>query len=565
MRAMRNRLARGRSAAAPNTSSGQLSTILIALLAFGVVLITYWVTPPSDQVYSDSRWSIHLALSVIREGDLDLDEYQNLIQPDDFAIQTFHGHQYSFFPFGTPLLAVPFVFIYNLVNPNTFSMISEIHPVFQEIIASFFVALTAAVIYLIARLSLTVKQSLFITFIFAFCTSAWSTASRALWQHGPSMLFLSFALYLLLLARDNPRLVQFTSLPLAYAFVIRPTNAIPVIYLSLFILLNYRKYFVKYLLWALLIALPYLMINYTIYGMIVSPYTTIIDDNAIQWPSIGQWMGTLISPSRGLFVYSPVLHFSVFGAYIQMKDFRNRYPEHVLDVFLAAIIISHYVLISGLWFSWWGGHSTGPRLFTDMLPFLVYFTIPAVGYLSSSPKKFPLFRFAFVFSILVSFFMHFRGATSNEVYAWNKIPTPIDTDRARLWDWSDPPFIRGFDLLADLLPPILEVDPPAVHLYCTGDDEESKCKASIEIFTLPLQAFRWEVDPPSGMKAIPARGKNRLERTRITILADDQSTSPGIYDLGKLEISIARLEGVKRPRTISIPVILHIDPVDPQG
>jgi len=432
----------------------RLKSLLLPFLVFSAVFGTYLITPPSSQVYSDSRWSIHLALSVIREGDLDLDEYRKLIEPGDYAIQKIQGHRYSFFPIGAPLLAVPFVFIYNQINPNTFASIVRVHPVAQGIIASFIVALTAAVIYLIARLSLTVKQSLLITFIFAFCTSAWSTASRALWQHGPSMFFLSFALYLLLLARDNPRLVQYVSLPLAYSFVIRPTNAIPIFFLTLFVFFYYRKYFVKYMLWSLIIALPYFMINYTIYGMFISPYifpsahSTSIGLDKFLRPTLTQLMGTLISPSRGLFVYSPVLLFSVFGAYFQFKNLRNRPPEnvadreHLLDVSLMLIIISHYLLISSFW-HWWGGYSTGPRLFTDMLPFLIYFLIPVINYLSRPQNKISLLRLSFLMCVLVSFFIHFQGATSDAVYAWNNIPTSIDIDQGRLWDWSDPPFLRG--------------------------------------------------------------------------------------------------------------------------
>ncbi len=547
----------------------RFKSILLPLLVFGVVLAGYLVTPPSSQVYSDSRWSIHLALSVIREGNLNLDEYQQMIDPTDYAIQTIGGHQYSFFPIGAPLLAVPFVFIYNLINPNTLALIARIHPVAQTIIASFYVALTAALIYLIARLSLTVKQSLLITFIFAFCTSAWSTASRALWQHGPSMLFLSLALYLILLARNKPWFVQFASIPLAFSFVIRPTNAIPVFFLSFFVFLYYRKYFVKYLLWSLTIALPYFVVNYMIYGMFISPYifpyyhSTSIGIDKFLRPSIRQLMGTLISPSRGLFVYSPILLFSFFGIYDQLKNLRNRYPENMLDLILVATIISHYILISSFW-HWWGGYSTGPRLFTDMIPYLIYFLIPAVHFLSSSTRRITPLRLLFVLLILVSFFIHFRGATSDAVYAWNNIPTSIDIRQARLWDWSDPPFLRGFSLLENILPPVLRVDPDEIHLYCTSGENETKCKTSIEIFTLPRQAFKWEAHPPPGVNVVPARGENLFQRTHVTIHFKDTGYSPGINDLGKLEISVARHQGAKKTRTVFIPIILHLEPASQQ-
>src|SRR5207248_2106541 len=93
--------------------------------------------------------------------------------------------------------------------------------------ASGMVAITAVLLYLIARRSrLSAPSALAIALIFAFGTSAWSTASRALWQHAPSMLMLTAALYLLVLAQEPSsrwnsdyrrlRLVQFASLPLAF-------------------------------------------------------------------------------------------------------------------------------------------------------------------------------------------------------------------------------------------------------------------------------------------------------------------------------------------------------------
>ncbi len=142
-----------------------------------------------------------------------------------------------------------------------YELIDSVHPVAQEIIASIIVALTAVVIFLIARLSLPVKQSLLAAFIFAFCTSAWSTASRALWQHGPSMLMLSISLFLILLSRQKPALIQYASIPLAYSFVIRPTNAISVVLLTAFVIIVQRKFLFRYFLWSLIIAFPFFLIN----------------------------------------------------------------------------------------------------------------------------------------------------------------------------------------------------------------------------------------------------------------------------------------------------------------
>jgi len=43
----------------------------------------------------------------------------------------------------------------------------------------------------------------------------------------------------------------------------------------------------------------------------------------------------------------------------------------------------------------------------------------------------------------ISFAIHLRGATSREVWAWHSDPVPIRARWERIWDWSDPQFLRG--------------------------------------------------------------------------------------------------------------------------
>jgi hypothetical protein len=426
----------------------RIKQLLLPGLIFAVTFAVYLACPPSSQVYSDPRWSIQLALSIVREGNFDLDEYKNTDKPDEYAVITIRGHKYSFFPIGTPILAVPPVFGYQLINPHMYELIDAVHPVAQEVIASFIVALTAGLILSISRFSNSIGNSIIVAFIFAFCTSAWSTASRALWQHGPSMLMLAFTLYLILSSRNKPELIQYASIPLAYSFVVRPTNAISVVLLTLYVLLFQRKFFFRFLLWSLVIAIPFFWINYSIFSTFLSPYTfpsshsTNIGLQRFLTPSLPQFLGVLVSPSRGLFIYTPVILFSLAGMVIKLRKFRWSSPEKMLDFILVMIIVFHYLLVSSFW-HWWGGYSIGPRLMVDVLPFLVYFLNPVVSYLTNPFKRSVPIRAVFIASILMSFLIQYHGATSEAMYAWNNVPTSVDLDQARLWDWSDPPFLRG--------------------------------------------------------------------------------------------------------------------------
>jgi hypothetical protein len=535
----------------------QPKMLLPPLLVFIVAFAGYLATPRSSQVYSDSRWSIHLALSVIREGNLNLEEYKRMITPDDYAIRDYKGHKYSFYPIGAPLLAIPFVLLYNLINPNTFEMIGRIHPVAQVLIASFMVALTAAVIYLIAHIFLTIKQSLLVAFIFAFCTPAWSTGSRALWQHTPSMLVLSLALYLLLLARDKPWLVQFVSIPLAYSYLIRPLNAVSIIFLSLFVLLNYRKYFIKYMLWSCLITLPFLLMNYWSFGTLLPFYYQ--NPGVFSIPSIERLLGPFISPSRGLFLYTPIFLLSIYGIFLKLKNIRKNYPQNLLDITLTIILMAHSLLISA-WWMWWGGYSIGPRMFTDMIPYLTYFLLPVVAFVGNATRTITPLRITFFACLLISFFIQFQGIKSEAMWGWNNVPTDIDLDQGRLWDWGDPQFLRGFTLFHNTFPPGLGTDPAEINLYCTVGDDEKKCKTSIELFVRPWQAFNWEANPPPGVIVVPARGQDFFKRPRLAIRLTKTDFSPGVYDLGELKIAAIEKEGAQLSKTITVPIILYLEP-----
>lgn len=406
---------------------------VILLLIFFAVFISHVL---SDNITSfDSRWSIHTVMSIIKTGDTNLDEYQEMIEKEKYyAVENIDGHSYSMFPIGASIIAVPFVYIFDAIDINVIKK----HPKVELFVASFVIALAAVFIYLIARLFIDKKSSFWVSFIFAFCTPAWSTASRALWQHGPSMLMLTITLYLILLARKKPWLIQFASIPLAFSYVVRPTNAIPVFLLSLYVLIQYRKYFLRYLIWAVSIVIPFLLFNFAIYHSFLSPYY--LPQRIASNPHFFEALaGNLISPARGLFIFSPVLLFSIYGVVLKIrnKEFAT------LDYFLLGIIFLHWIAISSFR-HWWAGHSFGPRLFSDMVPYFVYFLVPIIAEISKlKGTRKVIFSSGFFCLILVSFFIHYRGANNWDVYVWNAEPVNVDVKPARVWDWQDIQFLRG--------------------------------------------------------------------------------------------------------------------------
>src|SRR5262249_41636032 len=99
--------------------------------------------------------------------------------------------------------------------------------------------------------------------------------------------------------------------------------------------------------------------------------------------SLGSWYwkgqmrhtlpGLLVSPGRGLFVYSPVLAFSLVGIVFACRREGDRLIRAIaLGVLLVLGVYSR-------WWVWWGGASYGPRMLADLTPLLVFAIHPCVG------------------------------------------------------------------------------------------------------------------------------------------------------------------------------------------
>jgi hypothetical protein len=417
-----------------NTSTKAMQPLMIAIV-FLCVLSGHILSPVTTS--TDSYWSVPIALGILRDGKVDVNEYESLKQPrHDYRIIKVGDREQSYFPLSTHMFAVPVVALCMLWQDK--DQILKNRLFIEKATASIIVALTAIFIYLIARRTLDTKWSFILVIIFAYCTPAWSTASRALWQHGPSMLMLAISLYLLLKPDLNRRTFFFLGVTLALSYVLRPTNSISVLVLATFVLFYYPSNFPAFVLGGSIVAVSFVVINLHIYNQLLPPYYSSgrLYLHSQVWKAL---IGNLVSPSRGLLVYCPVFLGSIYGLYLKL---RNRQPREIAP-FLAAIIIVHWFAIS-CYPHWWAGYSFGPRFFSDLVPYFVYFLIPVCGEISDSlaARKIILGMLFFVL-VLSSFFIHFRGATDRRTWEWNSTPINVDADPSRLWSWRDLQFMRG--------------------------------------------------------------------------------------------------------------------------
>jgi hypothetical protein len=416
----------------------------------------------------DSRWTVFIAMSLWQHGNTNLDEYSRQIRESHYygvecvgtdgsvrraGPETCAGHWYNLYPIGGPVLTAPLVLgavgVMRLFRPMLEHFHSArpviagflrgdydaAHPLLEMEVASFLLALATVMIYFIARRYLPEKRAVILALLYALATPAYSVGGRALWQHSPSMLLLAIIILMLLKAEDRPWLAGWVGLPVALAYTVRPTDSLFVILFTAYVAVRHRRYLPHYLLAALPVAAIFLSYNFSIYHQLLSPYyhSRLDGFNPRNWRTFGEALaGNLISPSRGLFVYTPVFLFSIWSMV-------RGWWQAPLHRWLSALTLTHWIAVSSYVECWWAGDCYGPRFFADLTPVLVLFLIP---YLARWEGLSRVARTSFAACALIGLAMHLRGGWSEAVYEWSVKPVKIAQRLERLWDWSDPPFLR---------------------------------------------------------------------------------------------------------------------------
>jgi hypothetical protein len=220
----------------------------------------------------------------------------------------------------------------------------------------------------------------------------------------------------------------------------RPTSAIPVVLFTVWVVLKHRRQLAWYLGGAAVIALPWLWVNHANWHSWLTPYYRAgrVGGNAEFWQALA---GNMVSPARGLLVFTPVFLLAVPGVLIRLR--RRSFDS--LDAVLTVAVLAHWVTIS-LFPHWWGGDSYGPRFFTDMVPFLVVLCLPVLEWLVTAPARTlgtAAATAAVVLASLLSLFIHGQMAVFASSHCWNNQPSDVDRDTGKLWNWGDPQFLRG--------------------------------------------------------------------------------------------------------------------------
>lgn len=167
-----------------------------------------------------------------------------------------------------------------------------------------------------------------------------------------------------------------TGIALAMSISCRSSNIFifPFVIFSLYLLirrgvnLKFAKNFFIAFISAITISIPYFIINKLTWGKWIVTNNYAFSSNSSEIPQF-HWLDpsllkTLFSTQHGLFTWSPILLFSLFGFILVIKNislFKSKW------LFLALIFSFLFLwYINSSWWSWWFGASFGARAFLEL-------------------------------------------------------------------------------------------------------------------------------------------------------------------------------------------------------
>jgi hypothetical protein len=328
---------------------------------------------------------------------------------------------------GAGLFAVPFVaavypFATDLYDRPSASLLWHT----AKVATACAVAGSAVFLFLAALAFVRPSTAACLALAYGLGTSVFSSSSQTLWQHGPTELFLALGTYLLL--RENRRrLAPWVGLSYMLAFACRPTSAVAVIAAGGYYLIRDRRALVGFVVGCLPVAILLSAYNLHYFGKLLVfgqlgdlPSKPAVPpgnfEQAASTPGhefrtslLTGLAGILISPSRGLLVFSPAIGFALWGL---LRAWRDPAFLPLRAVSVAAVVMC---VLAARWYGWWGGWCYGYRLLVDAVTPLAFLAIPVAEEIRRRRILLATFAGAALWGIMVQAV----GAFAYDVVGWN--------------------------------------------------------------------------------------------------------------------------------------------------
>jgi hypothetical protein len=498
------------------------ATLALAVFAFLWVLYS-----PINATGSDPRGSLVASLALIETGSLDLRDYVDAADLPSRNLFEHSGRVDYYFPIGAPLAGVPAVWMARRLGLDV--RLPEDEARVQKWLAAFSVALAILLVEALFELVFAGRNSASkdreiglaaeqasaeaprqhwiegptLAAAIVFGSGMTSNLGLALWSNNLATLFNLIALLLLLRWNgqrrrglgdgfddgDGPaaakpgielglRRAGLLGLVLAASAVSRPSSALLGI-LVLFYLIPMHGWRSALRTAAVISCLALLFFAFSMldYGQLLPPYYR---PSRLSGSStfLTAFAGNLLSPGRGILIFSPWLIIVLFGL-LRARVRLIRQPMFMLAFAWSCL---HLVAISRFP-HWWDGHSFGNRLYVEAMPGLALITIFVWRDWSELPRNFgpesgrlrrlPSFlRASFLVLAAFAIWVHAWQALYNiNTVRWNggewgPVLGDINIDRhpEYLWDWRHPQMLASERALAERFREFQERSIPVLEL-----------------------------------------------------------------------------------------------------
>ena len=299
----------------------------------------------------------------------------------------------------------------------------------SKIAASLAIALSVALVYLALLRLTTGSGALWITLAYAFATSTWSVSSQGLWQASMSQALLAGAFLALLVAqfRSERAMTVLAGALLALSVTCRQPTVIFAALLAVYVFWHHRRHVVVFAIIPMTLAGLLLTYNLYYFGTLIGAYAESPGGFLLSWPQISRALsGLLVSPNRGLLVFSPVVLPAFAGI---VACFRNQ-GQPLLRYLALGVLLT--IAFYSCYTEWDAGFSFSYRYLVDLLPAFALLVAPMWAWICARRWRVWSLAGLAVFSLgiqMVGAFYYPCG--------WFQSTRRDPSASARMFDWSN--------------------------------------------------------------------------------------------------------------------------------
>lgn len=316
-----------------------------------IALVVFFLLPSGKFETIDGLIYLNTAKSLVYEGDFSIeDKIPGLVTGID-------GRKYSAGGLGWTFVLVIPVWINKVVGGDVKNI--ELLAGFMNPLLSF--CLLIVLINLYTLVSKNKKVGWWLAMLTLFSTNL-LILSKHSFAHMMSILALTTSFYFGLKKNFVWSGIFYGILILSYNY----SFIVPSLAVFLFLLIYQKfeiKLFLRWVVWVIPFVLVLFVYNYFRFGSIwEGGYSLVIDSNLnLKGTMIDGLWGQLLSPGKSVWVYSPILLYSL---YLAVKNFKKSWVSKLFLMFLLITILFYSNFIF-----WSGELSYGPRYLSMVIPF----------------------------------------------------------------------------------------------------------------------------------------------------------------------------------------------------